>query len=73
MGPGITFELFPRPRQTFALLSGPFNCADYSLRRAWNTTRRLHQLSPDRTASYGKLFVRKLAPTVPGDRPTTHA
>ena len=33
-GPGITFELFPRPRQTFGQLSDPFICADYSLRRA---------------------------------------
>ena len=45
-GPGITFELFPPPWQTIGPVSGPFVCADYSLRRGWNTTHRQLGLGP---------------------------
>ena len=67
-GPSITFELFPRPRQKFCSLSGPFIFTDCSLRRGWNTTRRRLGLGPDRMEGYPQLAVRKPVPTAAGDR-----
>ena len=60
----------PGCRPTVDPLSGPFS-ADSSLRRAWNTTRRRHGLSPDWTASFPLLAAHKPAPTVAEDRRLT--
>ena len=53
--------------QTNGPVSGPFNSADCSLRRVWNTTRCRHGFGPDWTASYQMLAFRKPEPTVAGD------
>ena len=61
-------ERFPRPWQTIGPVSGPFNSADSSIKRAWKTTRSWHGLGPDRSASYPLFVVRKPAPTVARER-----
>ena len=52
------FERFSRLGQSVGPVSGPFLCAESSLGRAWNASRRLG-LGPDLTESYPLLVVRK--------------
>ena len=40
------------PSRQLARYRTPSTCVESSLRRAWNTTRHRHRLSPERTASY---------------------
>ena len=59
-----SFERIPRPRQAVDPVSGPFLCADSSLRRAWNTTHRRIRLGLDRTESYHPVLAIRNTETV---------